>query len=118
MAPAAAAAGSPPRRSRSAPATGCTRPGARRACARGRAAPVSLQHRSQPDQALLDRLEHCFAPGMDLELAVDALDVPGHGLTRQAEMAGDLGVAETLGDAPEDVDLARRQFGGVERGAR
>ena len=33
-------------------------------------------------------------------------------------MAGDLGVAETLGDAPEDVDFARRQLGGVERGAR
>ena len=74
--------------------------------------------RSQPDQALLHRLEHRFAAGMDLELAVDVLDMPGHGLARQAEMAGDLGVAEALGDAPEDVDLARRQFGGVERGAR
>ena len=55
---------------------------------------------------------------MNLELAVDILDMPGHGLARQAEMAGDLGVAEAFGDAPEDVDLARRQFGGVERGAR
>src|SRR5215218_7204707 len=70
--------------------------------------------RSQLDQALLDRLEHRFTPGMNLELAIDVLDMPGHGLARQAEMAGDLGVAETLGDASEDVDLARRQFGGVE----
>src|SRR6266481_5536335 len=73
--------------------------------------------RSQPYQALLNRLEHRFAPGVDLELAVDALDMPGHGLARQAEMAGDLGVAEAFGDAPEDVDLARSQLGGVERGA-
>src|SRR5437879_2226170 len=90
------------------------------AAARCRASPVAdrPRGRSQLYQALLDRLEHRLAAGMNLELAVDVLDMPGHGLARQAEMAGDLGVAETLGDAPEDVDLARCQLGGVERGAR
>src|SRR3954470_22791395 len=83
-----------------------------------RTAPVLRRRRSQPDQALLHRLEHRLAAGMDFELAVDALDMSGHGLARQAEMAGDLGIAETLGDAPEDVDFARRQFGGVEGRAR
>jgi hypothetical protein len=53
---------------------------------------------------LLQRLEHRLAAGVDFQLAVDVLDVAGHGLARQAEMAGDLGVAEALGDAPEDID--------------
>ena len=121
--PAATAGARRCRRRRSPPAAADIGPGGTSAAAavRGRAAvrparPRRLVH--SRDQALLHRLEHRLAAGMDLELAVDVLDVAGHGLARQAEMAGDLGVAEALGDAPEDVDLARRQFGGVERGAR
>src|SRR5207249_6071788 len=104
-------------------AAGDTGPDATSAAAgaRGRAVvPPSRPRRgrSQLYQALLNRLEHRLTAGMNLELAIDVLDMPGHGLARQAEMAGDLGVTETLGDAPEDVDFARRQLGGVERGAR
>src|ERR1700686_3126113 len=72
---------------------------------------ASPRHRpSQPDQALLQRLEHRLAPGVDLELAIDVLDVARHGLARQSKMAGDFGVAESLGDTPQDIDFARRQF--------
>src|SRR5262249_814403 len=78
--------------------------------------PASPPHRSQPDQALLQRLENRLAARVDLELAVDALDMTGHRLFGKAEMFRDLGVAEPLGDAPEDVDLARRQFRRAERG--
>src|SRR5207245_3757378 len=110
------------RRRRPPPAAGDTGPDATSAAAgaRGRAVvPPSRPRRgrSQLYQALLNRLEHRLTAGMNLELAIDVLEMPGHGLARQAEMAGDLGVAETLGDAPKDVDLARRLFCGVERRA-
>src|SRR5450432_3277045 len=100
-------------------------PGARHIGANGKSAatgvadrksPVSPRRRpSQPDQALLERLEHRLAAGVDLELAIDVLDVARHGLPRQAQMAGDLGVAESLGDTPQDIDFARRQFYRIER---
>src|SRR5437868_9867114 len=95
-APAATAAARRGMRPRSAPATtGIGRAGTSAAAAvRGRAAvPPSRppRGRSQLYQALLDRFEHRFAAGMNLELAIDVLDMPGHGLARQAEMARDLG---------------------------
>src|SRR5258708_16280548 len=65
---------------------------------------------SQPDQALLQRLEHRLAAGVNFELAVDVLDVAGPGLARQYEMAGDLGVAYSLGDTPEYIAFPLPHF--------
>src|SRR3984893_13471912 len=79
--------------------------------------PPPRRRPSQPDQALLQRLEHRLAAGVDLELAVDVLDVARHGLARQSKMLRDLGIAKALGDAPQDIDLARRQLDSIERRA-
>src|SRR3984893_14200162 len=79
------------------------KPAAAAVGARGRESPVSPQPPSQLDQALLQRLEHRLAAGVDLELAVDVLDVARHGLARQSKMLRDLGIAKALGDAPQDI---------------
>src|SRR5258708_19908902 len=78
---------------------------------------VSPRRPSELDQALLQRLEHRLTPGMHFELAIDALDMARHGLARHPEMACDLGIAEALGDAPQNIDFPGRQLRRVQRRA-
>src|SRR5690606_23543167 len=65
--------------------------------------------RSERDQLPGQGLEHRLAAAVDLELAVDALDVVRHRVARDPQVVGDLVVGEALGDAPQDVDLALGQ---------
>src|SRR5690606_5078107 len=67
----------------------------------------------QLDQVARKRLEHRLAAAVDLQLAVDALDVVRHRHLRQAQVLGDLVVGHALGDAPQDVDLAAGQADAV-----
>src|SRR4051794_19425861 len=78
---AGAAAACMPRQPESAPRGEC-RDGesARHAATAAAPAMAAPQAPSQLDQALLKRLEHRLAAGVDLQLPVDALDVAGHGL--------------------------------------
>ena len=48
-------------------------------------------------------------PIADADLAIEASDVPPHGLVSNAEALGDLTVRETLRDQPQDVRLPASQ---------
>src|SRR5262245_40661015 len=50
-----------------------------------------------------------LSPVLDLDLVEDMGDVVAHGLLRQIEPRGDLGVVEALRDEIEDLALARRE---------
>ncbi len=63
---------------------------------------------------MFHREERERGPASYTDLAIDVLDMVLRRSARDDELLGDLGIRETGGDEPEDVDLACAEAGGTE----
>ena len=55
---------------------------------------------------LTEHAHHEFAPAVDVELAVDALEMSVHGVGRDPEPAGDSGLDVVVEHTLDDLELA------------